>query len=171
MLASQKLIDALNAQVGREMGASMQYLAIAAYFDRQTLNELARFFFRQSDEERDHALRFLRFILEAGGEVRLPSIEAPRSKLGSAEECVRLSLEWEKEVTDQIYELVELAKKERNYIALRFLDWFVSEQLEEVSTMDSLLAVVQRAGEDRLLLVEDYLSREKAAMAQPPVGN
>lgn len=168
MLASQKLIDAMNAQVGREMGASMQYLAIAAYFDTQSLNELARFFYRQSDEERQHALRFLRFILEAGGEAKLPAVEAPRSELASAEECAELSLKWEKEVTDQIYELVEMAKEERNYIALRFLDWFVTEQLEEVSSMDSLLTVIRRAGEDRLLMVEDYLSREKAALAQDP---
>jgi bacterioferritin B len=166
MLASQKLIEAMNTQVGREMGASMQYLAIAAYFEGQTLNELSRYFYRQADEEREHALKFLRFILEVGGKVEIPSIAAPRSDLSSAEQCAELSLKWEKEVTDQIYELVEMAKQDRNYIALRFLDWFVTEQLEEVSSMDSLLAVIRRAGEDRLLMVEDYLSREKAALAQ-----
>ncbi|HVS01758.1 MAG TPA: ferritin [Thermoanaerobaculia bacterium] len=160
MLASDKLIAALNAQVGREMGASMQYLAIAAYFDRESLKQLARFFYRQADEEREHAMKFFRFILEVGGEVRLPQIAAPQAEFGSAEECTQLSLDWEQEVTQQIYQLVELAKEDRNYIALRFLDWFVTEQLEEVSMMENLLNIIRRAGEDRLLLVEDYLSRE-----------
>ena len=77
------------------------------------------------------------------------------------------SLKWEKEVTEQIYSLVDQAQTDRNYIALRFLDWFVTEQLEEVSTMESLLSVIRRAGENRLLLVEDYLSRESGSLAQP----
>ena len=160
MLATQKLIDALNAQVGREMGASMQYLAIAAWFAEQDLKQLARFFYRQADEERGHAMKFFHFIIEAGGKVVMPEIKAPQSEFGTAEECAQLSLRWEEEVTQQIYDLVELGKSDRNYIALRFLDWFVTEQLEEVSTMTSLLNIIRRAGEERLLLVEDYLARE-----------
>lgn len=160
MLISDKLEEALNRQVGREMGASLQYLAIAAYFDRQSLKQLARFFYRQSDEEREHAMKFLHFIIEAGGTVRLPEIAAPRGEFHTAAECAQLSLDWEREVTNQIYELVDCAKDDRNYIALRFLDWFVSEQLEEVSLMDGLLSIIKRAGEDNLLQVEDYLARE-----------
>lgn len=167
MLISGKLENALNAQVGREMGASLQYLAIAAYFDRLTLKQLASFFYRQSDEEREHALKFLHFIIEAGGTVRLPEIAAPRGEFHTAEECAQLSLDWEREVTSQIYELVDCAKEDRNYIALRFLDWFVSEQLEEVSLMDGLLAIIRRAGEDNLLQVEDYLARESLVPKSP----
>lgn len=160
MLASQALIDALNAQVGREMGASMQYLAIAAHFDSEDLKQLAAFFYRQADEEREHAMKFFQFILDAGGRVELPEIEAPKSEFVTAKECADLSLAWEEEVTRQIYGLVDLAKTDNNYIALRFLDWFVTEQLEEVSTMNSLVGVIERAGEDRLLWVEEYLARE-----------
>jgi ferritin len=160
MLISEKLESALNAQVGREMGASLQYLAIAAYFDRMSLKQLAAFFYRQSDEEREHAMKFFRFIIEAGGTARLPEIKAPRGEFHSARECAQLSLDWEREVTNQIYALVDCAKGDNNYIALRFLDWFVTEQLEEVSLMDGLLSIIQRAGEDNLLQVEEYLSRE-----------
>jgi ferritin len=72
---------------------------------------------------------------------------------------VQASLDWETEVTQQIYGLVELSQTEKNFIAQRFLDWFVEEQLEEVSLMDALLGVVRRAGEGNLLYVEDYLAR------------
>ena len=160
MLISQELEGSLNRQVGREMGASMQYLAIAAYFDRVALKQLARFFYRQADEERVHALKFLHFIIEAGGTVTLPAIAAPKAEFHSAKECAQLSLDWEKEVTQQIYELVDRAHGDRNYIALRFLDWFVTEQLEEVNLMEGLLSIIERAGEDNLLQVEDYMSRE-----------
>lgn len=165
MLISTKLEEALNRQVGREMGASMQYLAIAAYFDREALKQLGRFFYRQADEERVHALKFLHFIIEAGGTVTVPAIPAPKAKFGSAKDCAELSRDWEREVTQQIYELVDRAKEDNNYIALRFLDWFVTEQLEEVNLMENLLAIIERAGEDSLLQVEDYLARESLVPA------
>ncbi|MEM7480228.1 MAG: ferritin [Acidobacteriota bacterium] len=159
MLASESLIDALNAQVGREMGASMQYICIATYFDDQALPQLAAFFYRQSEEEREHAMRFVKFLVDVGGQVRIPQIPASSSAFDSAETAVRKSLDWEEEVTRQIYELVEIAEQDKNYIAQRFLDWFVNEQLEEVSVMGDLLQVVRRAGADGLLHVEDYLAR------------
>ena len=159
MLASQKIIDAFNVQIGNEMGASNQYVAIASYFSNEDLEELSQFFFRQADEEREHAMKFVKFILDVDGKVEIPEVKAPRSDFDQAREAVSLSLDWEREVTDQIYGLVELCQEERNHIALRFLDWFVTEQLEEVATIGSLLGIVERAGEDNLLYVEDYLSR------------
>ncbi|HYU33861.1 MAG TPA: ferritin [Thermoanaerobaculia bacterium] len=168
MLASQKLIDAFNEQIGNEMGASMQYIAIASYFDAETLPELARFFYRQSEEERTHAMRFVKFINDVGGRVKVPAIPAPQADFASAEEAVAKALSWEEEVTNQIYDLVETARADRTYVGVRFLDWFVEEQLEEVTTMTDLLAVIRRAGPDRLLFVEEYLSRQgKAALESP----
>ena len=159
MLASQKIVDAFNVQVGNELGASNQYVAIASYFSGEDLDQLAKFFFRQAEEEREHAMKFVHFILDVGGKVALPRIEAPHSDFDTARAAVSKSLAWEREVTDQIYELVELCQAERNHIALRFLDWFVTEQLEEVATIGTLLGIVKRAGEDNLLYVEDYLTR------------
>ena len=166
MLISETLEAAINRQIGREMGASLQYLAIAAHFDRQSLKQLARFFYRQADEERAHALKFLHFVVEAGGTVTLPAIAAPKGDFATAKECAELSLKWENEVTKQIYELVDCAHGDKNYIALRFLDWFVTEQLEEVSLMESLSSIIERAGEENLLQVEDYLSRESLVPAE-----
>ncbi len=160
MLASEKLIAAFNQQVGNELGASHQYLSIASYFDRESLPELSRFFFRQSEEEREHALRFVQFINDVDGVLRVPDVPAPRAEYDSAAQAVGLALAWEREVTQQIYDLVEIAREEKNLIAQRFLDWFITEQLEEVNTMSTLLGIVERAGEDGLLHVEEYLARE-----------
>lgn len=170
MNASEKLAEAVNRQIGREMGASLQYVAIAAYFDGQTLPELARFFYRQADEERDHAMRFVRFLLDVDAPVRIPAIAAPQSDFASAEAPVALSLDWEKTVTQQIYELVEIASTDKNLIAVRFLDWFINEQLEEVATMGALLSLVRRAGESGLLHVEEYLAREGLGDHEEPAA-
>ena len=170
MLASDKLIEAFNQQIGNEMGASLQYIAIASYFDSETLPQLARFFYRQSAEEREHAMRFVKFINDVGGKVKIPALPAPNADFASAEEAVGKALSGEEDVTRQIYDLVEIAKADKNYAGVRFLDWFVEEQLEEVSTMSDLLAVIRRAGPDRLLFVEEYLVRQGAAGLEGPAG-
>lgn len=159
MLVSGTLVKAFNEQVGHEMGASLQYTAISAYFGSEGLPALQAHFERQASEERVHALKFVKFLVDAGGRVAIPAIPAPRSDFKTAEEAVALSVSWEETVTRQIYGLVDLAKTDNNYIAIRFLDWFVTEQLEEVSSMSQLLSIVQRAGNDNLLFVEDYLAR------------
>ena len=159
MLISDKLNAAINQQIGRELGTSNQYLNIAAHFDREALPELAGFFYRQSNEERMHALKFVNYIVDAGGKVAIPAVEAPEHEVASAEAAVKLSLDWELEVTKQINSLMDMAIKENDHIAQDFLRWFVNEQLEEVSMMDNLLSVVRRAGEGGLLFVEDYLAR------------
>ena len=158
MLISKELEGSLNEQTGREFGASLQYVNIAAYFDADNLPELATFFYRQAEEEKMHAMKFVHFVVEAGGQVRLPAVGQPKQDFASAEEAVKAALDWEMEVTRQINALMDQAIKQNNHIAQEFLRWFVSEQLEEVSTMETLLSVVRRAG-DSLLLVEDFLAR------------
>lgn len=165
-LASKELATAMNQQVGNEMHASLQYTAIASWFASENLPELAAFFFRQSDEERQHAMKFVHFLGDAGAQLAIPAIAAPRAEFGSAEEAVALSLDWEETVTQQIYALVEIAQRDRNFIAQRFLDWFVNEQLEEITSMTTLLAMVQRAGESGLFYVEDYLARKGNAIGE-----
>ena len=99
MLASDKLLSAVNQQVGNEFGASLQYVSIASHFEAQALTGLARFFFRQADEERDHAMKFVRFVVDADGQLEIPAIPAPKSQFSSAKEAVELALNWEQEVT------------------------------------------------------------------------
>ncbi len=158
MLISDDVAKKMNAQIGSELGASNQYLRIAAYFDRENLPELAAFFFRQSDEERMHALKFVHYVLDAGGEIEIPAIPATPGKIPSAKEAVKMALDWELEVTNQINDIMALAVEEQDFIAQQFLHWFVSEQLEEVSTMSELVSVIDRSG-DQLLLVEEYIAR------------
>lgn len=159
LFASDALISAFNTQIGNEMLASLQYVSLASFLAVQNLPELARTFFEQGDEERAHAMKFVHFVVEVGGSLRLPAVPAPKSDFKTAEECVSFALEAETEVTRQINGLVKLARDQSNTLALRFLDYFVTEQLEEVNKMTALLALLRRAGPDGLLYVEDYLSR------------
>ena len=163
MFISPKLNAGMNAQIGHEFAASQQYVAIAAWFASETLPSLSGKFFEQSAEERGHALKFVRYILDAGGKVEIPALPAPKSTFTTVEEVVKLSLEREKEVTRQISDLMALAVKEANFTAQQFLGWFVTEQLEEVSSMEALLKIVQRAGEKNLLFVEGFIARAAAA--------
>jgi len=176
--ASEAVESALAGESGptqfgramQELGASHQYVAIAAHFDGQGLSGLARLFYEQAAEEREHAMKFVHFVIDAGGRLEIPQVAAPRAAFESARDAVALALESEERVTGQIYELVNIAKEEQSYIALRFLDWFVSEQFEEVSKMSALLQVVERAGEAQLLAVEQYLEREGEVAAAPDGG-
>jgi ferritin len=167
MLISKKINDAINQQIGNEFGASLQYVAIAVCFDTRALPKLASHFYKQAEEERDHAMRFVKFLVEADGEVKIPAVPAPKAKFATAEEAVKMSLDWELEVTEQIHKLVALAKKENNYTTDTFLQWFVAEQLEEVSSMDNLLKVIRMAGEDGLLRVEEWLARQGDKVSAP----
>ncbi|MDQ7820643.1 MAG: ferritin [Armatimonadota bacterium] len=161
MLISPTMAKAIQDQIGREFGAFLQYVAIAAHFDGQSLPQLAAHFSRQAEEEREHAMRFIRYLIDAGAPVVIPAVAAPQAAFATAEEAVALSLRWEQEVTRQIHGILELALRENDYTTQQFLQWFVEEQLEEVSSMDKLLSVVRRAGEGGLLLVEDYLARAR----------
>jgi len=158
MLTSQKVIDAINEQIGYEFTASLQYYAIAAHFAAEALSQLSQHFFRQAEEEKGHALRFIKYVVDAGGRVVIPAINAPESKFKTARDAVKLSLEQEIHVTNQINGLVELARNANDYITINFLQWFLTEQLEEVSSMDHLLKIIERAGDD-LLQADEYLSR------------
>jgi ferritin len=165
VLISKELTEEINKQIGREFGASLQYYNIAAYFDTDDLPQLAAFFYRQAEEEKVHAVKFLHYIVEAGGQVRIPAIAQPKHDLASAEEAAQLALTWENEVTAQINALMDLAIDQKDHIAQDFLRWFVTEQLEEVSTMSTLLSVIRRAGAN-LLWVEDFLARQPLGEAE-----
>lgn len=158
MLISKELEKAFNEQIGREFGASLQYFNIAAYFDVDSLPQLAAFFYRQAEEEKMHALKFVHYLVDAGGQVRIPQVSQPKFDFKNAEDAAKAAIDWEMEVTKQINGLMDMAIKQNDHIAQDFLRWFVTEQLEEVSTMETLLSVVHRAG-DNLLWVEDFLAR------------
>jgi bacterioferritin B len=157
MLISSELNAAINAQIGNEYGASLQYLSIAGFFQRQKLSLLAKLFFGQAEEEKEHALKFVHFVFDTQADLRLPEIRAPKPDFSSAEEAVQAALNWEIEVTGQIRRLMDQAAADSDYLAQGFLQWFIDEQLEETNKMDQLLNVIRRAGEKNLLMVEAYL--------------
>jgi ferritin len=158
---------ALNAQIGREFAASQQYIAIAAYYDLQTLPQLAQHFYRQSLEERNHAMMMVQYLIDAGEGVEIPGVDAPQTEFTDAVAPVRLALEQEQRVTEEIAQLAGIAREENDLVGEQFLHWFLQEQREEVASMSSLLAVVQRAAESNLLLAEEYLARTSVTGAEP----
>jgi ferritin len=157
LLISPTLAAALNEQIGHEFGASLQYVAIAAHFSSRSLTLLAKLFMQQADEERLHAQKFIQYLIDTKGGLAIPGIPAPKASFASAAEAVEAALRWEREVTQQISALMELAMKENDYLAQSFLQWFIDEQLEEVVKMDRLLSVIKQSGERNLLMVEAYL--------------
>ena len=160
--------DALNDQIGREFAASQQYAAIAVYYDAETLPQLAQHFYRQALEERNHAMMMVQFLLDSDERVAIPGVDAPQTGFADAVAPVRLALEQEKRVTEDIVRIAGIAREDNELVGEQFLHWFLEEQREEVASMSSLLAVVERA-QDNLLAVEEYLART-AALAEPPSG-
>ena len=158
MQISKAMADLMSAQVGNELGASNQYIQIATYFDGESLSKLAKFFYEQAEEEREHAMKFVHFLMEVGADLSIAAIPATKTDIGSAEKAFEMSLGWEQEVTRQINAMMDLAIQEKDYASQAFLQWFVTEQVEEISTMESMLDIVRKAGEKNLLMVEAYLT-------------
>ena len=154
---SNKLAAGVNAQVGNELLASHQYIAIATYFDEEGLPALAQHFYKQSLEERDHAMRFVKMLLEASAAVKIPAVPAPKTGFKNAAEAVKLALDSEMRVTAQINALMDQAIVDKDHGNKNALEWFVNEQREEMSSMDTLLRMVKRAGESGLFFVENFL--------------
>jgi bacterioferritin B len=158
---------ALNEQVASEFAASQQYVAIAVSYDAQTLPQLAGHFYRQAVEERNHAMMIVQYLLDADVRVETPGVAAPESSFEDERAPVELALRQERTVTEQIVRLVQLAREENEHVGEQFLGWFLAEQREEVASMATLLSVIDRAGTENMLLVEDYLARVALGATEP----
>ena len=171
-----RFADTLNAQIANEFAASQQYVAIAVHYDAETLPSLAAHFYRQAVEERNHAMMIVQYLLDSGETVVTPAVSAPKVAFDDDREPVLLAFAQEKTVTEQIAHLVQIAREDNDPVGERFLGWFLDEQREEVASMSALLAVIDRAGTDNMLLVEEYLARgsvtadEPSAPAPPAAG-
>ena len=168
-IISQAIVETMNQQIKSEFGASAQYIAIAVYFDDEGLPDLAGFFYRQAEEERMHAMKFVHFMLDAGVRPTIPATPQLRNEFSGAADAVQYALEQEIRVTNEINNLVTVAKANNDHTSENFLQWFVNEQVEEVSSMTSLLQTIKHAGSS-LLLVEDYVRRVAAAAATAEPG-
>jgi ferritin len=152
-------VERLNEQIGNEFAAHQQYVAVAAHYDGETLPQLARFFYRQALEERDHAMMMVQYLLDADAEVTIPGVAAPRSRFADIVEPVALALEQERRVSEQIKALAVSARESGDLTSEQFMQWFIKEQVEEVATMSDLLRVVTRSQHDPMD-IEDFLVRE-----------
>ncbi|MDH5605500.1 MAG: ferritin [Anaerolineae bacterium] len=157
MLISDKLSKAINQQIGAEFGASLEYVNIASYFEGEDMLHFAKIFFDQAEEERVHAMKFVHYVLDAGGKVAVPAIPKAKAEFKSPADAVQTALDWEVTVTKQVNALMDIAVEEKDYIGQEFLRWFVNEQLEEISKMSTILNIIKRAG-DNLLMAETYIN-------------
>jgi ferritin len=158
-MPSERFVEALNDQIGRELNAAHQYTAVAAYYDQETFPRLAKFFYDQAEEERGHAMKMVGYLRDTGSNLRLGEIKAPRGTFADHVEPIRLALEHEKKVTVSISALFEIARETNDYASESFMQWFVDEQVEEEATMDALLQVAERVREYPMM-VEEFLARD-----------
>ena len=161
-MAAEAFVNQLNVQIGNEFAAHQQYVACAVYYDQQTMQQTAQLFFDQAAEERTHAMMMVRYLLDADAEVRIPALPAPINDFSDVVAPIALALEQEKRVTEQINELTAIARRENDFASDQFMQWFIKEQVEEVSKMSDLLAVAKRSAHD-VEQIEDYVQREAAA--------
>ncbi len=168
-MAADAFIDQLNQQIGHEFAAHQQYVSIAIYFDRQTMQQTAQLFFDQAIEERNHAMMMVRYLLDADARVEIPGIVAPVTTFPDVIAPVALALEQEKRVTQQINDLTGIARRENDYASDQFMQWFIKEQVEEVSKMSDLLTVVRRSASD-VEAIEEYVMRETSAEEDDPTA-
>ena len=160
-MLSEKIQAAFNTQVGQEFANSIQYIAIANYFEGESLKGLAKLFYKQAEEEHAHAMKFTQFLLDTGCAVKIPAIAAPQNDFASAEAAAQLALDAEVRTTHQINDLLTLTLEEKNYAAQNFLQWFVEEQVEEIATASTNLDVIRKAGPN-VLMIEAWLAHHNA---------
>ena len=163
-MISKTMNAKLNGQITAEFSAAHKYLAMACAFEDMGLKILAKRFHQQADEERQHAMKILGYVHTVGGTVKLDAIAKPSGPSNSPESLVKAALKSELDITKKINDLAALADSEKDYATRGFLQWFVDEQVEEVATMNDLLALVQMAGAN-MLQVEARIRHEMGAGA------
>ncbi|OPX45764.1 ferritin [Ruminiclostridium hungatei] len=160
-MLSEKINKILNEQIQKEFFSAYLYLGMEAYFTSLNLDGFANFFRVQVQEERDHAMKFFNYINQKGGKVELLQINAPEANFESAEEIFALTLGHEQFVTQSIYNIVNAALDEKDHATNTFLQWFVTEQVEEEATMEKYLRKLQLIKNDPngLLMLDAELAQ------------
>ena len=159
-MPAARFVEQLNAQIGNELGAHNQYLAVAVHFDALTMPRMAAFFYAQALEERAHAMMMVQYLLDTDADVTMPGVDAPESAFADVVAPLELALAQEKRVTEQINTLLRIAREENDFASEQFMQWFIKEQVEEVAKMSDLLAVVSRNRDD-IEDIEEYVAREQ----------
>lgn len=146
---NKKINAALNAQLNREYYASYLYFAMAAFFEEEGYSGFAKWMETQSKEEHDHMMRIYRYILDRSGTVDLQDIKAPKFKGKNTIEVIHEALKHEKKVSGFINDIVELSFQEKDYATHNFLQWFVSEQVEEEALFSQVEKKLELIGDNK----------------------
>ena len=168
-MPAERFVEQLNTQIGHEFAAHQQYVAIAAYYDALTMPQMAALFYQQALEERDHAMMMVKYLIDSDAPVRVPGVQPPQVEFTDLVAPVELALNQERQVAAQINELTKIAREESDFASDQFMQWFIKEQVEEVSKMSDLLAVVTRSKDD-YERIEDYVQREQSAEGVDPTA-
>jgi ferritin len=166
---ADRFVEQLNTQIGHELAAHNQYLAVAVHYDALTMPQMAAFFYGQALEEREHAMMMIQYLLDTDAEVEIPAVPAPISTFADVVAPVSLALDQERRVTEQVNSLLRIAREESDFASEQFLQWFIKEQVEEVATMSDLLAVVTRNRDD-IEDIEEYVAREQGDPQDDPTA-
>jgi len=162
-----KLHALLQEQIYNEFTAAQQYVAIAVHFDGLELPQLAKHFYSQAVEERNHAMMLVQHLLDRGVRVEIPGVDTVRNQFARPRDALALALDQERMVTDQVTRLTAGARDEGDYLGEQFMQWFLAEQIEEMALMTTLLRVADRAG-DNLFELENFVARE---VGSAPAGS
>lgn len=146
MKMPDELAAAVNDQITMEMASSVAYLQMSAHFEAENLTGMASWMRMQAEEEKDHAHRFMDFVLARGNSVKLGAIEAPESSFESVEHVFKTALEQEQTVTRAIHDIYRLASDKGDLASFPFLQEFIEEQNEEEATVETILERVRLAG-------------------------
>lgn len=155
----------LNQQLNAELYSSYEYLAMSAYFESENLSGFSNWMGIQSREEYGHAMKFYNYLLEARGTINFSQIDAPKVGWKSVEGVFQDTFKHEQKVTESIYKLVDQAITEKDHATNIFLQWFVTEQVEEESNAMKILDRIKLIGDNKsgLLLLDHELGRRAAA--------
>ncbi len=148
-MLSKTIEDALNNQIKIEAESSQIYLAMACWAEVKGLEGVANFMYTQSDEEREHMLKLVKFVNERGGHAKVSALKAPDVTFGSFKEMFELLLKHEMFVSQSINELVHITLQEKDYATHNFLQWYVSEQIEEEAVARTILDKINLIGDDK----------------------
>ncbi|EIE97116.1 ferritin [Saccharomonospora glauca] len=162
-----RFYELLQAQIRNEFHASQQYLATAVWFDGSDLPRLAAHFYRQSLEERNHAMALVQYLLDTDHHVEIPEVPRVRNDFSDIREPIALALDQEIGVENDFKQLAKAARDEEDYTGEQFVQWFLKEQVEEISSMRRLLNVVDMAKGD-VFSVEQFLARESVGDENDP---
>jgi ferritin len=154
---NKKIEDILNRQVEREGYSSMLYLAMASWAEVQGLSGIAAWLYAQSDEERMHMLKFIKFINERGGHALVTAFKKPDKDYKSVKLMFQEVLKHEQFVTASINEIVELCIKEKDYTTHNWVQWFVAEQIEEEANAQEILDKINLLGNNLYILDRDIM--------------